>query len=241
MVSTSTILSCSSLPGSLPWCDRSWWPSVTPGIGGAVGRAGQHDRDEPGRIGLQRQMREVEQQPRSADQVGRIGNILGRLDIDLGLGRLEPAFVLDQPLLQFADAGEVLVELVAIVGAEVGPQAGGLIADVVEDAPAVFETTHLGLHFVGADLRGTIGRTPATASYPPARSPRFGSTTDPVLRPTRSGWGSGSGRRCARPRTGRARSRCESRSGPHPERRSGSWRRPGGRTPSSFPHATSRR
>src|SRR5262249_20525809 len=35
IVSISTVLSCASLPGSLPWCDRSWCPSVTPGIGGA--------------------------------------------------------------------------------------------------------------------------------------------------------------------------------------------------------------
>ena len=64
---------------------------MTPGIGGDVGRAAQHDRDEPGRIGLEGQVGEVEQQPRPADEVGRVGNVLGRLDIDLGLGRLAQA------------------------------------------------------------------------------------------------------------------------------------------------------
>src|SRR5262249_43207053 len=32
--SVSTFLSCSILFGSLPWCDRSWWPRDTPGTGG---------------------------------------------------------------------------------------------------------------------------------------------------------------------------------------------------------------
>lgn len=36
MVSASKILSWSSLPGSLPWCYRSWCPSDTPGIGGTL-------------------------------------------------------------------------------------------------------------------------------------------------------------------------------------------------------------
>src|SRR5262249_28620453 len=32
----STFLSCSILVGSWPWCDRSWWPYVTPWIGGTL-------------------------------------------------------------------------------------------------------------------------------------------------------------------------------------------------------------
>ena len=111
----------------------------------------------------------------------------------------------------------------------------GLVANVVEDAAAVFEAAHLGLDFVGAGRRETAGRTPSTARWPPARARRSASRRGRRLRRTGPGWGSASGRRCARPRTGRARSRCESRAGPRPARRSGNWPRPGARSPGLMP------
>ena len=45
-------------------------------------------------------------------------DVLRRLGVDLRLGLLRPLLGLGQPLLQLADAGEVLVELVAVAGAE---------------------------------------------------------------------------------------------------------------------------
>jgi hypothetical protein len=48
-------------------------------------------------------------------------------------------------VLQVADAGELLVELVPVIGAELGPQRADLAADVVEDAPVVLQAADLGL------------------------------------------------------------------------------------------------
>ena len=53
------------------------------------------------------------------------------------------------PLFQLADAGEILVELVAVAGAEIRLQLLGLIADHVENALAVAQSSRLGLDLVG--------------------------------------------------------------------------------------------
>src|SRR5205085_221390 len=68
---------------------------------------------------------------------------------DLGLRFLEPGLVLGEPLLQVAHAGGILVELVAVVGAEAGSQLLRLVADVVENAPAVRQAPGLGPDFFG--------------------------------------------------------------------------------------------
>ena len=139
-------------------------------------------------------------------------DVLRRLGIDLGLGLLRPLLGLGQPLLQLADAGEVLVELFAVAGAEVRLQLPGLIADRVEDALAVAQPAGLGLALRRDGLRGTAWRTRSTARNPTARAHRCGSRTGRSLRTTGPGWGSASRRRCARPRTGPAR--CCSEAGP---------------------------
>ena len=73
-----------------------------------------------------------------ADEVGRVGDVLRRLGVHLRLRLLRPLLGLRQPLLQFADAGEVLVELVAVAGAEPSDcSVLRLLADGVEDALAV--------------------------------------------------------------------------------------------------------
>ena len=43
---------------------------------------------------------------------------------------------------------EVLVELVTIIGAEIRSQRLRLVADIIKNAPPVFETPHLGLDFI---------------------------------------------------------------------------------------------
>ena len=73
----------------------------------------------------------------------------GGLASTFGLGFFDQSSACGQPLLQFADAGEVLVELVAVVGAEAGLHLFGLVADRVEDALAVAQAAGLGLHLVG--------------------------------------------------------------------------------------------
>src|SRR5262249_8332709 len=52
-------------------------------------------------------------------------------------------------LLQVADAGDVLVEPVAVVRADLRAQRSGLVADVIQDASAVPESVYLGPDFVG--------------------------------------------------------------------------------------------
>jgi len=117
------------------------------------GGTGEHDRNEPGRIGLESQMCEVKEQTRATDEVGGAGDVLRRLDVHLELGCLGPAFGIDHPLLQFADAGKVFVELVAVVAAEISSQRLRLVSDVIENAAAVFEPAHLALDFLGTPFK----------------------------------------------------------------------------------------
>ena len=118
--SSSSVLSWAILAGSLPWCDRSWWPIVTPGIGGTLLVPSSCRVTSRRRIGLQGEVDQVEPEPGLADEVGAVLDVHRRLGVDPGLGLLRPLLGLDQPLLQFPDAGEVLVELFAVVGAEAG-------------------------------------------------------------------------------------------------------------------------
>ncbi len=110
--------------------------------------AEQHDRDQPRRVRLQRQVRQVEQQPRLADHVGRIHVVLERLGVDLRLRLLRPFLSRDEPLLQFAYAREIFIEFLPVPRAESRLQLPRLVADPVEDALAVAQPADLGLHFV---------------------------------------------------------------------------------------------
>src|SRR3954447_18748774 len=103
-------------------------------------------------------MRQVEQQPRPADQVVSIGNVLRGLDIHLRLRRPEPFLVDDQALLQLADAGEILIKLIAVVGAKLRSKRRGLITNVIEDAAALFEVLQLGPYFTVAPLKKHRGK-----------------------------------------------------------------------------------
>ena len=114
------------------------------------GCTAQHDRDDPGRVGLEGQVREVEEQPCPAEKVGHNGDVLRWGDGQLRLGRLGPGLVAGQSLLQLADAGEVLVELLAVLGPQRRTQLSALLADVVEHAPTISELAHLVLNFLGA-------------------------------------------------------------------------------------------
>ena len=124
-------------------------------------------------------MGEVEQQPRPADEVGRVGNVLGRLDVDLGLGRLGPGFVLAKPLLQLADAGDVLVELVAVVRV---PRSDRSVLAWSRTSSRMLRPSARRRTWAwtsSARRRGTAWRTPSTARWPPGPVPRSGSRTGP--------------------------------------------------------------
>ena len=56
------IFSCFS--GSLPWCDRSWWPSGTPmnGVAPVAPLVGEHERADARQVGLERQHQQVAHQ-----------------------------------------------------------------------------------------------------------------------------------------------------------------------------------
>ena len=95
-----------------------------------------------------------------------LGMSLRWLDVYLGFGFLGPALVVDHPQFQLADAGEVFVELIAVVTAEAGAQRLRLLADVVENAAAVFETAHLLPHLVGASFEEQLGEHLGLASCP---------------------------------------------------------------------------
>ncbi len=47
--------------------------------------SGKHNRDQARRVGLNRQMAEVEEQTRAADEVSRVGDVFGRFDIHFRL------------------------------------------------------------------------------------------------------------------------------------------------------------
>ena len=70
-----------------------------------------------------RQRDQVEQQPHPADQVGPVRDVARRLSIEFGLGLVRPGLGRRQPLLELADRGEILVELVAIGGADAAREA----------------------------------------------------------------------------------------------------------------------
>ena len=86
--------------------------------------------------------------PGLADKVRGVVVVLRRFDIDLRLGFLRPLLGPCQPLLQLADAGEIFIDLVAIVGAEGRLHRLGLILHHVEDALAVAQASRLRLYLV---------------------------------------------------------------------------------------------
>ena len=93
--------------------------------------AGEHEGDDAGHVGLERQHHQVAHQAEVLRQVGRhllrLDRVLGRLHRRQGLGAGDPQF-------QLADAGEVLVQLLPIGAAELVVQAPGVFQHGVEHA-----------------------------------------------------------------------------------------------------------
>lgn len=118
---------------------------------------GQHDGDQPRRVGLYREMAEIEQQTRAADEVRSVGDVFRWLDIHSGLRFLGPAFVLDHALLEFTDAGKVFIEFVAVFVTEIRAQRFGLITDVIKNAAPIFEAANLLLHVFGIAFEEQAG------------------------------------------------------------------------------------
>ena len=121
-------------------------------------------------------MGQIKQQPSSTDQVGCVGNILGGCDIDLGFGRLEPSFILAQPLLQFAHAGEVLVKLVAIVGAQV------IITDKSTNQSRTATTNETGTFSLATVQTGTYEVTVTMAGFKKYTESKVNVTMNTVTR-----------------------------------------------------------
>lgn len=115
---------------------------------------GEHDGDQPRRVGLQREMAEIEEQTRAADQVGGVGDVFGWLDIHLRLRFFCPAFVHYHAPLECPDTGKIFIEFVAVFATEATAQRLGLITDVVENAATVFKTANLRLHVFGLAFTG---------------------------------------------------------------------------------------
>ena len=116
-----------------------------------------HNGDQSRRVGLYREMTEIEEQSRAADKIGGVGDVFGGLDIQLGLWFFGPTFVNDHALLKRADAGEVFIELVAVFATGVRAQRLGLNTDVIENAAPVFETANLFLHIFGIAFEEQAG------------------------------------------------------------------------------------
>ncbi len=110
---------------------------------------------------------QVEQQPRLADQVGGVRDVLRRLRVHLRLRLLRPLLGLRQPLLQFADAGEVLVELLAVAG-----------ADAPDAPPSPGRRPRRGC----SGRRAGGGPAPATSSGRPSRNSLANTLDGPRLR-----------------------------------------------------------
>ena len=94
---------------------------------------GEDERGDPREVALERQHEQVAHQPQVLLVVGRDAErprVLRPSHVDRG-----PAAV--DPLLDLAHAGEVLIELAAVGGAERSLELSGVLADEVEDALAV--------------------------------------------------------------------------------------------------------
>lgn len=102
-------------------------------------------------------MAEIKEQSSAADEVSGVGDVFWWLDIDLGLRFLGPAFIVDHALLQFADAGEVFIELVAVFAAEIGAQRLCLSTDIIENAAPIFESLELVLNIVRLAFKEQAG------------------------------------------------------------------------------------
>ena len=187
--------------------------------------AAEHAGGDAGHVGLEGQDHQVAHQAEVLGEVGRappagLTASVGRLDRRQGLGAGDPQF-------QLADAGEVLVELLAVGAAEPVVQAPGVVEHGVEDAgpepvplEAVGVVGPLGEEAVedepGVDLgrQGRGRRPPGDRVLVDARIAAVAVARAAVALDARvPARGAGSGRRAGRRRPGR------------PRRPSGSWPR----------------
>ena len=75
----------------------------------------------------------------------------------LWLGLLHPRLGFDEPLFEFADRGEIFVELLLIGGADSSRETSRFILHGVHDALPLAEFLHLLLHFGGGSAKEEIG------------------------------------------------------------------------------------
>jgi len=119
---------------SLPWCERSWWPSARhEGIGLVAAFVGDHERRDAGDVGLEREHHQVAHQL-DVLLVAR-GHAGGLRDAvrDLDLGEVHRAL---EPLLDVVDRRHVLVELALVLLADLRVDVLIVFADAVDDALA---------------------------------------------------------------------------------------------------------
>ena len=106
---------------------------------------------------------------------GLAGSV-GGLALTVGFGLFAQPLRLLEPVLQVADAGEVLVEPAAVAGADVPLQVLRLLGDDVEDAPPGVELADLRLDLGGRALQEELVEHPRTPG-PPAGWPRRSAST----------------------------------------------------------------
>lgn len=103
-------------------------------------------------------MDELKQKLRLADQIGLAGHIARRIDIGFRLRSLRPLFRDGQVAFQFAHAGEILIELLAVAGSQTALHPLGIVTDGIEDASTVSQSPHLSLDFVRTAVEEQFGK-----------------------------------------------------------------------------------
>jgi hypothetical protein len=121
--------------GRLPWCVSSCTIDLTPGISrGVVVPGVQADRDDAGRIAFERQPHQAEDVLRMGDEPVIVLHVLGLGLAGLGLGPIDPVLGCRQALLEIADGGEVLVELLAVPAPTLASKRLGALAQAIQEA-----------------------------------------------------------------------------------------------------------
>ena len=84
--------------------------------------AAQFHRHHAGAVGLKRKRNQIDQHVHLPDFVGNILHVVRHRDVHFGLGLGDEGLHCLQPLLHLAHAGEILVHLVAVAGADRPPR-----------------------------------------------------------------------------------------------------------------------
>ena len=113
----------------------------------------QHQRDRAGGVGLEREPRQVVHDLHLVHVLRRIGWIGRRGMVHDRLGFALPVARLLQPVLEVADAREILIETAAVARADIALQVLRLVGDGVEDAASGVEPVDLSLDLLGRALQ----------------------------------------------------------------------------------------